>query len=91
MGRKKQSAADDVVEIISSFHWGIGVALAISSYLLLHWFAGREITVNAGTENLSKNTINSFFHVIASFGQIVLPFLFGLGAFISLFNRKFGA
>jgi restriction system protein len=88
MGRKKQSVSDDVVEIVSSFHWGIGVVLAISSYLIFHWYAGREMTVDAGIENLSKNTINSLFHVIASFGQIVLPFLFGLGAFISLFNRK---
>jgi restriction system protein len=88
MGRKKQSGAEDVIEIVSSFHWGIGVVLAISSYLILHWYAGREITVNAGIENLSKNTFNSLFHVFASFGQIVLPFLFGLGAFISLFNRK---
>jgi restriction system protein len=44
--------------------------------------------VEAGIENLSKNTYNSMFHVFASFGQIVLPLLFGLGAAISLFNRK---
>ncbi|MFT5725900.1 MAG: ribosomal protein L37AE/L43A [Desulforhopalus sp.] len=87
MRKKKQSGAEDVIEIVSKFHWGIGVILAIASFLILHWYAGREVTVVAGMENLSKNTANSMFHVFASFGQIVLPGLFGIGAAISFFNR----
>lgn len=87
MGRKKQSVAEDVIEIVSKCHWGIGVILAIASFLILHWYAGREVTVVAGMENLSKNTVNSMFHVFAYLGQVALPGLFGIGAAISLFNR----
>lgn len=88
MGRRKQGAAEDVVEVISQFHWGLGVILAISSFLFLHWYAGQEVIVEAGIENLSKNTMNGMFRALASFGQIILPALFGLGAIISVFNRK---
>ena len=83
MARKKQSGAEDVINITSRLPWWVGVILAASSYVWLHSVTIKGLPQAAGG-NLSTTMIGSLFFAFASFGQYILPFLFGFGALLSI-------
>ncbi|MBI2320134.1 MAG: restriction endonuclease [Betaproteobacteria bacterium] len=47
MARRKQSPFEDLIEITAKLPWWAGVALAVVSYGVLHYFATKEIVVTA--------------------------------------------
>lgn len=90
MARKKQSGAEDVIELTSKFPWWMGTILAIGSYVWLHSVASKGLP-QAPAGDLSAAIKGSLFFTFASFGQYVFPALFGFGAVLSLvmtFKRK---
>jgi hypothetical protein len=57
MAGRKQSIAEDVIDVVSQLHWGVGAALALVSCLGLHWYAGQKSAVATGIEKLSTNML----------------------------------
>ncbi len=88
MARRNQSPVEDVIEVTSKLHWSLGVSLAVVSYLFLHWYSLQEVPVATGVDSLSSSIVSIFLRGMATFGQFILPFIFSLGALISVFNRR---
>ena len=83
MARRRQSTAEDVMEITSKFPWWVGVLLAVGSYIWLHSIANKGIPQSQGSD-LTQAMSGGLIYAFASLGQYVLPFLFGFGAAISI-------
>ncbi len=91
MARRSNSIFEDISDITSKFPWWVGVSLALFSFLFLHWYAGKElppVTVS-GIDGIFQNVLPGLLHVLAFFGQIVLPVAFLLGSMASvILNSK---
>lgn len=83
MARRKQSGAEDVIELTSKFPWWVGTLLAVVSYVWLHSVASKGMP-QAQAGDLSGALTGGLFHAFASLGQYVLPALFGFGAILSV-------
>jgi restriction system protein len=87
MARQKSSLFEDIVMVASKLPWWICIVLALISYFILHAIASRPImpaTVAPG--QMGDAVTRGLLTTLAFFGQIVLPFAFGLGALISGIN-----
>lgn len=80
---RRQSTAEDVMDITAKLPWWVGVSLAVVSYVLLHSIASKGMPQASGGD-LTAATTGGLFYAFASFGQYVLPFLFGFGALLSI-------
>lgn len=78
--RRKSSTAEDVVDIVSRLPWWVGCVLALVSYAGLHLVAGIEVVKPTGAGGLGTFAGKQLYVTLASFGQYVLPVLFGFGA-----------
>lgn len=83
MGRRKSSTARDIVEIIATFPWWVGVVLAAVAYVGLHWIASSPIAPPRSGQAASANMGSILISAFVTAGQYVLPFLFLVGAAIS--------
>jgi len=88
MARRGQSAIEDSVEIVSYFHWSVGVSLAVVTFLFLHWYPEQEIPVAKDMSDISGNMLSGLLHGLAGLGQYLLPIFTLFGAAISFFNRR---
>lgn len=87
MGRKKKNTAfDDFVEIVSWMPWWAGVALAIVTYFVFHAFTYTPPTT--GNQNIGAVVQRSMIGAIAFALQIVAPFACLLGALLSFIGRR---
>jgi restriction system protein len=86
MTRRANSIFEDIADITSKFPWWVGVSLALFSFLFLHSYAGKELPPVAisGIDGIFKNVLPGLLHVLALFGQIVLPVAFLLGSMASV-------
>jgi restriction system protein len=84
MARRKQSVAEDMVDVTATMPWWVGVVLAIVSYMALHWYAGTPIETKGASPNLSAQ----FGHMLAGVFQYALPVIFLAGAAISALGRR---
>jgi restriction system protein len=86
MARRANSIFEDIADITSKFPWWLGVSLALISFLFLHSYAGKELlpVTASGIDGIFKNVRPDFLHVLAFFGQIVLPVAFLLGSMASV-------
>lgn len=90
MPRKKTTPLEDLVTIISRLPWWVGVTLALLSYLLLSLYvkdSAVPVIVNGRPENFIGFTADIIFRGIAAIGQYLLPFVFSVGAGISLYKK----
>ena len=86
MARAKTSPIEDMMIIASKLPWWVGMLLALVSYLVLHSFAIAPIAPLAGPNQMGDYVAKSLVRTIATFGQLVLPMIFVIGALISAFN-----
>ncbi len=87
MARRESGIFEDIADITSKFPWWVGVSLALVSFLFLHSYGGKElppVTV-PGVDGIYKSVLPGLLHVLAFFGQIVLPVAFLLGSMASVF------
>jgi restriction system protein len=84
MPRRRKSAAEDVVDIVSSLPWWVGCTLAVVSYVVLHLVAGIEVVKPTGAAGLGTFAGKQLYVTLASFGQFILPALFGFGSLASI-------
>ncbi len=81
---KKTSPLEDLIDIASLLPWYMGLILAIISYLVLHHYAGVEIPAPHGADQFASYASRGVWKYLAFFSQYVLPFVFSMGALISL-------
>jgi restriction system protein len=88
MARRKNSAFEDLIEIASTLPWWLSLSLAAVSYGVLHHYAGVPVPVITDTKQLGSMVTGQILKTLASFGQVLVPLAFGIGAFVSLIQRK---
>jgi restriction system protein len=87
MARKKTSPAEDIVDLVARLPWWGGVALALTSYLVLHHFAtAPQAPLQAGQAGsfVQRSLLVGF----ASVGQVIAPVLCLIAALISFLRRQ---
>ena len=87
MSRRKQSPLEDLIEITAKFPWWVGVVLAVVSYLLLHYFATKEIAASTDLKSFTDSLGKQFLKTFSMFGQYILPIVFLAGSLVSVFAR----
>jgi restriction system protein len=81
MSRKsKTSPIEDLIAVIASFPWWVGVAFALLSYLLMHYFATRALPA---TTDVSVAVLKG----LAIAAQYILPVAGIAGAIVSAITR----
>lgn len=93
MTRRANSIFEDIADITSKFPWWVGVSLALVSFFFLHSFTGKALppVTDSGIDGIFKSVFPNLLHVLAFFGQIILPVAFLLGSMASVilnFKRK---
>lgn len=85
--RKKQSLAEDVIDLAALMPWWAGVLLAIVSYALFHMLASRPPgALMPGQVGVALPML--VFSAVAWPAQFIVPLLFLFGAMISFFKRR---
>jgi restriction system protein len=89
VARRINSIFDDIVNLTSKFPWWVGVSLALVSFVFLHYYAGKDLppVPSSSIDGVFRNIFPSFLHVLAFFGQIILPAVFLLGSMLSIILR----
>lgn len=85
MARRKDGVLDDLLGIAKILPWWVDVVIA---YFWLHSFALSEIVVIAQPGKMGGLVVGQMSRSLATGGQYLLPFVFLLGAILSLFDRK---
>lgn len=88
---RRQSMAEDIMDITAKLPWWVGVSLAGVSFIILHWYAGQEVPKAEGVNAITQAAVSGLYRTLAMFGQYVLPALFLIGALVSAlkgFKRK---
>jgi len=88
MSRRDNSTLEDLLDIAKMLPWWIDIAIAIIAYFWLHSVAISEIVVVAQPGKIGGFISGQLFKTFATIGQYLLPFVFLLGAVMSLFDRK---
>ncbi len=86
--RKKDHAANVLVEVTALMPWWAGVALAVVSYFWLHSIAVKPLAAALQPGQAGSMVTTALWHGLATVGQYVLPLLFLMGAGISAFKRR---
>lgn len=86
MARPKTSPFEDLILVASKLPWWIGVLLALISYILLHAIASRPVMAATNIAQMGDAAVKGLMTALATFGQYILPFAFGIGAIISGVN-----
>jgi len=87
-GKKNRGVLRDIVEIISSLPWWVGVVLAILSYLALHMYVTQQVG-QALTDAQSRHVpLRAVVQGLAEAFQYILPGVFLAGAALSFWKRN---
>lgn len=86
--RRRQSTAEDIMDLIALLPWWAGVALAFVSYVVFHALATRPQPVIKDAGQLSRLLPHLYVSGISMAAQYVLPMLCILGAIVSFMRRK---
>lgn len=86
---RKQLVFDDIVDLVSRLPWWAGLLLAGVAYFGLHALAGVEIPhAPAKPGELGTIIVAQILHMLAFYGQYLLPAAFTLGALVSVLRRR---
>jgi restriction system protein len=85
MRKRKQSPAEDFMEIMASLPWLVGVVAAIGSYIFLHQLAAPpKVDPTRVADAIGRMWVGS----LAFYGQYFVPVLCLVGAAVSFARRK---
>jgi restriction system protein len=87
MARRKQSTAEDLIDLVAMLPWWAGVALAVVAYVWLHQIAVAPTPTLASTAQMGTFVVGQFGKTLAMFGQYLLPFICLCGAGVSAYGR----
>lgn len=88
MARRKNSIAEDLLEITASLPWWMGIVFAIAVYVLLQPYAVLEMPIQAVPGQIGYMIVEQMGKTFAYFGQYILPLLFLFGALTSFLRRR---
>ena len=88
MARKKQSPAEDVMELVAMLPWWVGVLLAIVSYLVLHQMSATTKAVSLQPGQIGNFVSRSMVAMLAFYGQFIVPVLCLFGALGAFLKRR---
>ncbi len=83
MARRKQSVAEDIIDITSRFPWWVGLLLAIGSFIALRSVADKGMPA-ADAGDLAKAARGGMIYGLAAIGQYILPIVFVFGSVVSV-------
>jgi restriction system protein len=86
--RRRQSLAEDFLDLVAMLPWWAGVALAIISYVVLHQLAAAPKPTAVQPGQLGGMVTGMMIAGFASIAQYLLPFLCLLGALTSFLRRR---
>lgn len=87
MARKRNSAFEDVIEIVAKLPWWAGVVLALIFYVWLHHVATQPIVPPADLKQFGASISEQIWHSLATFLQYALPICSLIGAGISAYKQ----
>ena len=89
MGRRKQSAVEDVIAVTAKFPWWVGISLALVSYLILHAVASVPIaSAPSDFKQFGESAARQLYTTVASIFQYIFPALFVIGSIVSVCARR---
>jgi restriction system protein len=86
--KKKNSPAEDFIEVIALVPWWIGLIIGVVSYFILHALAASPVVVVPTAQGVGGGLYGIFARAIAQVGQYVVPLLCLIGAGASALGRK---
>jgi len=85
---RKTSLFDDLFSIAAKLPWWLSLAIALGSGLYLHSVASQPLATSSDIHHLQAAIFTNAAHMVASFFQYLLPFIFTLGAVASILGRR---
>ncbi len=87
MARRKQSTAEDLIDIVAMLPWWAGVVLALVSYAGLHHFAVAPAPTPGAAGQVGAFAVSHIYKALATLGQYLLPLICLIGAALSAIGR----
>jgi len=89
MGRRRDSAFDDLMTLASRLPWKVGVASAVVAFIILHVIAlVSSPPVATSTQTLGGGVLRQLVQVLATFLQFIVPAGFLIGATASFIKQR---
>jgi restriction system protein len=87
MARRKQSTAEDLIDLVAMLPWWAGVTFAVVAYVWLHSIAVAPAPTVVTTAQMGSFVAGQFGKTLAVIGQYLLPLICLGGAAISALGR----
>jgi len=86
--RRKSSMAEDLMDMVALLPWWAGVALALTSYWVLHAIATRPLPAAQSAQQIGQLATTAIWQGLATGGQYLLPVICLFGAAMSAVRRQ---
>jgi len=87
LAKKRTSVGEDLLLLAAALPWWLSLLVAVVSYPVLHKFAAQPVSVVATPGQMGTLAVAAMVSTAASFGQYLLPLIFGVGAAISFWKQ----
>lgn len=86
--KRKTSTAEDLMDLIAMLPWWAGIALALTSYMVLHSIAIRPLPAAQSPQQIGQLATTAIWQGLATAGQYILPIICLAGAAISAVRKR---
>ena len=86
--KRKTSTAEDLMDLIAMLPWWAGIALALTSYMVLHSIAIRPLPAAQSPQQIGQLATTAIWQGLATGGQYILPLICLAGAAISAVRKR---
>ncbi len=88
---RRRSDVEELIDIFSLLPWWVCLILAFFSYLIMHHYAihpGEPVdTTGVHIGTMGSYTVKQMYRTFAYFGQMILPFIFGIAGLASVIRK----
>ena len=86
--KRKTSTAEDLMDLVAMLPWWAGIALALTSYMVLHSIAIRPLPAAQNPQQIGQLATTAIWQGLATGGQYILPLICLAGAAISAVRKR---
>ncbi len=86
--KRKTSTAEDLMDLVAMLPWWAGIALALTSYMVLHSIAIRPLPAAQNPQQIGQLATTAIWQGLAIGGQYILPIICLAGAAISAVRKR---
>lgn len=79
MGRRKQSAFEDLIDLAAMLPWWASMLLAVLACVAIHPFAEAPAPTGGAMDDLGQVAVKGLVRTLAMFGQYIVPAAFFSG------------